>query len=94
MQQNRIWVLLLVLAFAASLLNAVALSAADEQVTIIGTLQKSKRGIVLTTGKETYLILGQDLSALVGRKVKVSGKLIENYRGKSLMVNEVEIVRK
>lgn len=93
MKQNRIWVLLSVFAFAMSVLSMATLAAADEQVTIIGTLQKSKRGMVLTTNKETYLIIGQDLTRLVGRKVKVTGKLIENYRGKSLMVNVVEIVR-
>ncbi len=92
MKQNRIWVLLFVCVFATSVFCIPTQAAADDQVTIIGTLQKSKRGIVLTTDKETYLIIGQDLSTLVGRKVKVSGKLIENYRGKSLLVKIVEIV--
>jgi F0F1-type ATP synthase alpha subunit len=66
---------------------------AEEQITIVGTLQKSKRGIVLNADEETYLIMGQDLSTLIGRKVKITGKLIENYRGKSLLANIVEIVR-
>ena len=93
MKQKRLWVLLLVLAFTASLLGVATTAFADEQVTLIGTLQKSKRGVVLTSNNEKYLIIGQDLSSLIGRKVKVTGKLIENYRGKSLMVNVVEIVR-
>ena len=93
MKQNRIWVLILVFVLATSVFITATQATEDEQVTVIGTLQKSKRGIVLTTNKETYLIIGQDLSKLVGHKVKVSGKLIENYRGKSLVVNVVEIVR-
>ena len=92
MKQNRIWVLLFVCVFTISMFSLPTQAAEDEQVTVIGTLQKAKRGIVLTTDKETYLIIGQDLSTLVGRKVKVSGKLIENYRGKSLLVKIVEIV--
>lgn len=92
MTQKRIWVLMLVFIFAASVFCIPTRAVADEQVTVIGTLQKSKRGIVLTTEKDTYLIIGQDLSTLIGRKVKVSGKLIENYRGKSLLVKIVEIV--
>ena len=92
MKQNRIWVLLLAFVFATSVFSNATQAAEDEQITIIGTLQKSKRGIVLTTNKETYLIIGQDLKTLIGRKVKVSGKLIENYRGKSLLVSIVELV--
>lgn len=93
MKQKRVWVLVLVFVFAILVFSMPTQAVADEQVTVIGTLQKSKRGIVLITDKETYLIMGQDLSALVGRKVKATGKLIENYRGKSLLVNVVEIVR-
>jgi hypothetical protein len=93
MKQNRIWALFLVLTVATSVFSMATPATADAQITVIGTLQKSKRGIVLTTSKESYLIIGQDLSTLVGRKVKLTGKLIKNYRGKSLMVSVVEIVR-
>lgn len=94
MKPNRNWILLLIVILAASFLYSSAWAAADDQVTIIGTLEKSKRGVFLATNNDKYLIIGQDLSGLVGRKVKVVGKVIENNRGKSLMVAGVEIVRK
>jgi hypothetical protein len=67
-------------------------TAADETVTLVGTLLKTKHGIVFNSDEDRYMVIGQDLSSLVGRKVKVTGKVIRNYRGKSLMVATVEIV--
>ena len=93
MKPKRNWILLLIVVLTASFLSSTAWAAADDQVTIIGILEKSKRGIFLITNDDKYMIIGQDLSRLIGRKVKVVGKVIENNRGKSLMAAVVEIVR-
>ena len=93
MRRNRIWTLVFVVALITVTLNLGSWAHADEEVTIIGILEKSKRGVVVSTNEESYLILGQDLSGLVGRRVKVVGEVIESRRGKSLKVSVVEIHR-
>ena len=39
------------------------------------------------------MVSGQDFSRLIGKKVKATGKVTENYRGKSMLVSVMEIVR-
>lgn len=92
MKQNWLSVLLTVFVVTVTAFTAIAGASADEAVTLIGTLHKTKHGIVLDSDDDRYMVIGQDLRSLVGCKVKVTGKVINNYRGKSLMVATVEIV--
>ncbi len=91
MKREGIWTLLLIVALTTSVLGLGKWVHADDQVTLLGTLENSERGVVLLTPDDKYLIIGQDLTSLVGRKVKLTGEVIESRRGKSLKVTTVEI---
>ncbi len=91
MKREVIWALLLIVALATSVLGLGKWVYADDQVTLLGVLENSERGVVLLTQDEKYLIIGQDLTSLVGRKVKLTGEVIESRRGKALKVSVVEI---
>lgn len=93
MYMKRGSILLLFVTLATIVFCTGSWTIADDQITIIGILENSKRGVVLTANDEKYLIIGQDLTTLIGRKVKVTGEVIESKRGKSLMVAVVEIDR-
>ncbi len=58
---------------------------------IAGTIQKTDRGIVLSADNgDTYIIIGKDLSEMIGQTVKVTGTLAEGTSGKTLTVISVK----
>lgn len=73
----------------AQKLKAFGAVAAEES--IAGTIQKTDRGIVLSADNgDTYIIIGKDLSEMIGQTVKVTGTLAEGASGKTLTVISVK----
>ena len=60
-----------------------------------GTIEKTDQGIVISadTG-DTYIVMGKDLSEMVGQTVKATGTLAESQEGKTLTVISIEPVQK
>ena len=56
---------------------------------------ESDQGIVISadTG-DTYIVMGKDLSEMVGQTVKATGTLAESQEGKTLTVISIEPVQK
>ena len=50
---------------------SAGIALAEENVT--GTVQKTEAGIILQAVDGTYIIVGQDLSEMVGKKIKATG---------------------
>jgi ankyrin repeat protein len=70
-------------------LKAASAIAAEER--IAGTIQKTDQGIVLSADNgNTYIIIGKDLSEMIGRTVSVTGTLAESASGKILTVVSVK----
>jgi hypothetical protein len=84
---------MLAILLAVGLLAAAGAIASDESVT--GTIEKTDQGIVISaeTG-DTYIVMGKDLSGLVGQTVKATGTLAESQEGKTLTVISIEPVQK
>lgn len=75
------------------LLAATGAIASEESVT--GMVEKTDHGIVISADNgDTYMVEGQDLSAMVGQTVKATGTLAEGESGKTLTVISVEPVQK
>ena len=75
------------------MLAATGAIAGDDSVT--GTVDKTATGIVILAddGVE-YMVMGKDLSEMVGKTVKATGTLAEGKSGKILTVVSVEPVEK
>jgi hypothetical protein len=74
---------------AISLLAAAGAIANDESVT--GTIEKTDQGIVISSKNgDTYIVMGKDLSEMVGQTVKATGTLAECQEGKTLTVISIE----
>ena len=62
-----------------------------KDASIKGTVQQSDQGVVIAADDgNTYLIMGEDISSMVGKTVKATGNLIESDAGKQFTVYEVE----
>ena len=67
--------------------------ASDQSVT--GTIEKTDQGIVISADDgDTYIVMGKDLSDMVGQTVKATGTLAESHEGKTLTVISIEPVQK
>ena len=91
MKRCSIWIVILVFGFASCVLTAVSLAA--EEITVVGVIERSKRLDYVNTGNEKYRLIGQDFSKLVGKKLKVTGKLTGRPGSKTLLVTYMEFVR-
>jgi hypothetical protein len=81
----KVMAVLLVIGFLA-----VSVAMAGEQI-ITGTVQQTDQGIVISADDgASYLVQGQDLSAMVGKTLKATGTLEEGASGKTLTVTSVE----
>ena len=77
----------------AGLLAATGVVAGDNSVT--GTVEKSDQGIIIKAEDGAqYIVMGKDLSKMVGKTVKATGTLAEGKSGKTLTVISVEPVKK
>ncbi len=93
MKRNTIWIVVLVIVFAACVLTTASLAAEEDEITVVGVIEKSKRLTYVNTGDEKYRIIGQDFSNLIGRKLKITGKLSKSHGDKTLLVTYMEFVR-
>ncbi len=74
------------------LVSVVGAMAAEE--TITGLVEEGDQGIVLSADDgETYVVQGQDLSAMVGKNVKATGTLSEGSSGKTITISSVEEIK-
>ena len=71
-------------------LVGVAPAMASDSVT--GTIQAGDSGLVLQAADGNYILAGQDLSDMVGKKIKVTGTIAEGDAGKTLTVMSFEEV--
>jgi hypothetical protein len=75
------------------LLAATGAIASDESIT--GTIEKTDQGIVISADNgDSYIVLGKDLSDMVGETVTATGTLSEGQTGKTLTVISVEPAQK
>ncbi len=71
------------------LIGAGSAIAGDESIT--GTVEKTDQGIVIAADDgATYIVMGKDLTEMVGKTVKATGTLAEGKSGKILTVVSVE----
>ena len=54
-----------------------------------GTLTQTDKGLAIVTDTDTYLVAGEDLSDLLGKKVKVTGAIAEVDGGQVIQVMSV-----
>ena len=77
--------IVLVVAFIASMGIALA-----DEATVTGTVEQSDAGLVLNADDGTYVLAGEDASAMVGKKVTAVGTISEGDAGKILTVTSIE----
>jgi len=84
--------LLILMAIMALLTVPVAMAA---EGTITGKVEKNEAGSIVISADdgESYMVKGQDLSAMVGKSVEVTGTLEEDSGGRSIMVTAVEEIK-
>ncbi|MEJ2157856.1 MAG: DUF5818 domain-containing protein [Desulfobacteraceae bacterium] len=75
------------------MLAATGAIAGDNSIT--GTVEKTDNGIVISADNgDQYIVMGKDLTDMVGKTVKATGTLAEGKSGKILTVISVEPVKK
>ena len=75
------------------LLAATGAIASDESIT--GTIEKTDQGIVISADNgDSYIVMGKDLSDMVGETVTATGTLSEGQAGKTITVISVEPAQK
>jgi hypothetical protein len=75
------------------LLAATGAMAGDASIT--GTIEQTDQGIVISSDEgDSYIVIGKDLSDMVGQTVKATGTLAESQEGKTLTVISIEPVQK
>ena len=75
------------------MLAATGAIAGDNSIT--GTVEKTEKGIVISADNgDQYIVMGKDLTTMVGKTVKATGTLAEGKSGKILTVISVEPVKK
>lgn len=55
----------------------VATTAPETPAEIGGTLAQTEKGLALITDTDIYIVAGQDLSDMLGKKVKITGAIAE-----------------
>jgi len=63
---------------------------ASKETAVTGTVEKTDAGICIKAEDGVYTVAGQDLAAMVGKKVKATGTVTEGPKGKTLSVTAVE----
>ena len=57
---------------------------------VMGRLEQVDSGYVVKSGKTSYVVIGQDFSSFVGKKVKVRGTVKRGEKGNVLEVTKIE----
>jgi len=81
---------LIALAIVVCFITVTGAIAADNTV-ITGTVVKTKSGVVVIKApdKQQYIVVGKNLSKMVGKTVKVTGTLSKSEKGKAIKVTKV-----
>jgi hypothetical protein len=80
---------LLAVMLVIGLVAAAGAIAADDSIT--GTVEQTDNGIVISADDgDQYIVMGKDLSGMVGQTVKATGTLAEGKSGKIITVISVE----
>lgn len=58
----------------------------ETQQEITGTVEKTDAGLIIKADEGDYLVAGQDLSGMVGKRVKATGMVAEDMGKKTLSV--------
>ncbi len=58
----------------------------EMQKEVTGTVEKSDAGLIIKADEGDYLVAGQDLSAMVGKRVKATGMVAEAMGHKTITV--------
>ena len=75
-----------------ALMAATGAIAGDNSIT--GTVEKTDNGIVISADNgDKYIVMGKDLSEMVGKTVKATGTLAEGKTGKIITIISVEPVK-
>ncbi len=95
MQKNRNLARWVSVAIIVSFIAAVG-AYAIENTSITGKVIRAESGSILiqTPDKQQYVVLGKNLSNMVGKTVEATGTVLENTREKSIMVVKVNEVKK
>lgn len=56
-----------------------------------GTVQKSEKHIVLSSGGKTYILGGTNLEKIVGKKVSISGTLVKGKTVDTIIVEQAQV---
>jgi TRAP-type uncharacterized transport system substrate-binding protein len=99
MKQRKFSVRLLLCALLVLAVVLAAVACTKQTTTptkeITGTVEQTDQGVVITSEGEggQYLVAGQDLSAMLGKKVKASGTVTEAEGRKTINVTSVTEVQ-
>ena len=89
MDTNRIIVLAMALAFITSMGIAIG-----EESSVIGMVERTEEGLVLTTVEGSYLITGGNLTTMIGKTIKAIGTISKINEHKTIaVVSAEEVVR-
>jgi succinate-acetate transporter protein len=77
-------------ALAVCFVSIAPAMAADS---VTGTIEEGDSGLVLQAEDGIYILAGQDLTDMVGMKIKVTGTIEEGDAGKTLTVTSFEEVQ-
>jgi hypothetical protein len=67
--------------------------AAGKEETIVGSVVKGEKGVVIEAEDGDYLVKGKDLSKMVGKMVEATGIIVESDKGDTIEVKSFEEVQ-
>ena len=79
--------------FLAMAVCFVGIAPAMASDSVTGTIEQGDSGLVLQAADGNYILAGQDLSDMVGKKIKVTGTIADGEAGKTLTVMSFEEVQ-
>ena len=88
MNRSKTLIKILLCVVMLSLVATVGMAA--EQLVVKGTVDQTEAGVVIKADDADYIVAGQDLSKMVGKKVMVSGTVSESEAGKTIHVMEFQ----
>lgn len=77
----------------ATPLHAGVPKPAGNEETIVGSVVKGEKGIVIEAEDGDYLVKGKDLSKMVGKMVEATGIIVESDKGDTIEVKYFEEVQ-
>lgn len=85
------------LAIAVAFILSMAF-AISEEVSVVGVVEQTKVGFVLTAADGSYAIIGGNLSNMIGKIIKATGTITQYAKGKAItlmsaeeLANQVEV---